>query len=161
MVYSFLSCQKTDAVFENVEAQAGFEPTHGGFADRRVTTSPLRHNLMQLRLSLVFAGSSVPATARPRTSLHDPKRCLCAPVSRDLRIPIPKLRRVEPRALSEGKDRPHWRLKSMETAAAWWGWVETPPAPAGSYPRPSTTEAQPEELRPHGWNRCSRRPIQQ
>src|SRR5580698_3623607 len=116
MVYSFLSCQKTDAVFENVEAQAGFEPTHGGFADRRVTTSPLRHNLVQLRLSLAIAGTSAPAAVRPRASLHDPKRCLCVPASRDRRIPIPRLQRVEPRVLSEGKDRPHWRPKSMEMA---------------------------------------------
>ena len=37
-----LSLQKTHSV-HFLEAQVGIEPTHRGFADRRVTTSPLRH----------------------------------------------------------------------------------------------------------------------
>jgi hypothetical protein len=136
-------------VLTNVETQAGFEPALGGFADRRVTTSPLRHN----SFSLMSAGSSAPAAARPRSTLHDRKRCLCALAGRGPRIPIPRLLRVELRVRWEDKGRLHWRLESMGTAASWSASVETLPVPPGSYPRPSTMEALPEELLQSGWHR--------
>src|ERR1035438_10317293 len=129
-------------VLKTVETQAGFEPAHSGFADRRVTTSPLRPDL----LPLLSFGSIAPAAARPPANLHDQKRCLCAPAARDPRIPIPTPLPAEPRFRSEDKDRLRSQPKSMETAACWSGRVEIPRAAAGNYPRPSTREALREKL---------------
>jgi hypothetical protein len=74
-----------------MEAQAGFEPAHDGFADRRVTTSPLRHNSLS------------PAAAHPSARLRDPKRSLRVPHAPGPRIPIPTLSRAEaqPKALRQ------------------------------------------------------------
>ena len=53
---------KTNYLLQNLEAQRGIEPLHGGFANRSVTTSPLGHSLNYKSSSircLFFSPSSI------------------------------------------------------------------------------------------------------